>query len=93
MLSGGKIREFREGWALRMSFGRKVAHWFIRDGAGIAYADCNPNIAAFAGQLFGVGTWKLCKRCSAKHSSPDAEYLDQARQAEANLIAAVEQMQ
>lgn len=62
-MSGGKMHGFREGWALRaLSWGR--AHYFQRDGVGIATSLCGAQDAA-AGWLHEPGTFPRCKRCEA----------------------------
>lgn len=63
MMSGGPIRKFTEGWAVKVwGFGK--AHYFKRSGLGLADSLCG--VASVpATMLRGLGNWKKCKRCEA----------------------------
>ena len=63
MMSGGPMRKFTEGWAVKL-FSWGSAHYFTRDGAGLAKAACGAQSAPVAA-LREAGTWKRCRRCSA----------------------------
>lgn len=74
MISGGRLSDFREGWAIRLTHSyQQKAHWFVRDGASVVRAACNPDLVEYAGRLFGIGTWTACKLCVAKHGEPIEE--------------------
>lgn len=61
MMSGERLKGFREGWALKaFNFGK--AHYFRRKEAGLVVAICGSQDAP-AGYLFGPGDWKRCQRC------------------------------
>jgi hypothetical protein len=66
MMSGGPIRKFTEGWAVRV-FGWGAAHYFIRDAAGLAHAVCGAGSVPVT-MLRGLGNWRQCKRCLYKKS-------------------------
>jgi hypothetical protein len=61
--SGGRISGFREGWALKIATWGK-AHYFRREGAGLAVSLCGSQDAA-AGWLLEAGTFTHCQRCTA----------------------------
>lgn len=74
MMSGGKLDRFREGWALKgLTLGK--AHYFRREGAGLAVSLCGSQDAA-AGWLYDPGSFEHCKRCSKllkREAEKDAE--------------------
>jgi hypothetical protein len=64
MMSGGPIRKFTEGWAVRV-FGFGKAHYFKRNEAGLAFSLCGGSCIPVV-QLRGLGSWTKCKRCESK---------------------------
>lgn len=67
MMSGGPIEGFREGWAVRISFGahRSKAHYYVREELSWADALCAIH-SVRATALRGLGSWEKCQRCEAK---------------------------
>ena len=66
MMSGGPIEGFKNGWAVRISFGSHPtkAHYYERDQLSWCDAICGaPSTRPAA--LRGLGTWEKCKRCEA----------------------------
>jgi hypothetical protein len=65
MMTAGRMRKFREGWALPIgSFG--AAHFYTRDGVGLAVSLCGAMSPAPPGMLHDAGSWTHCKRCEQR---------------------------
>lgn len=60
MMSGGVLRNFREGWALNI-FGGGVAHYFQRYGFDTGRSRCG--VVAPVRWLYGCGDFPLCRNC------------------------------
>lgn len=60
MMSGPRVPNFKEGWAVAWRGAR--AHYFTRSYAGEAEALCGAHRAA-ANVLFGRGSFQCCKTC------------------------------
>lgn len=67
-LSGGRLEDFTEGWALvGGTFG--CGHYFRRVGTeDLVLSSCGQ--WSRLPVLWGVGTFPACKRCEKKHGSP-----------------------
>lgn len=62
MMSGRREAKFTNGWAVSPWMGK--AHYFEREGAGLARSLCG--IERAAGALFGEGGFPRCSRCERK---------------------------
>lgn len=69
MMSGTRVAHFKEGWAVWPFPHPKVAHYWRREGLGLADAICG-GASKPAGMLFGAGDWTRCARCQAKLALP-----------------------
>ena len=57
-----RLSSFREGWAVKNAVAGK-AHYFRRDGVGLARSICGAQDAP-AGWLFNMGSTPCCERCA-----------------------------
>lgn len=67
MISEGPLVKFTEGWAVPV-FKWGAAHYYERDGVGLAKAVCGAGEVRVA-LLRGLGSWAQCKRCLKKRAS------------------------
>lgn len=69
MMSGPRVKQFTEGWALPIgSWGK--AHYYRRDAAGLAISLCKRSGPGLAGRLLEPGNWIRRKRCEAIARTP-----------------------
>jgi hypothetical protein len=61
MMSGGPIKGFTKGWAVKI-FGFGKAHYYERDELSFARPLCGAGLVKVAG-LRDIGTWEKCMRC------------------------------
>lgn len=68
--SGGRLQNFREGWALPQGhFGK--AHYFTRRELDLARSICE-RLEGPAGGLFGAGNFPRCKTCAKRRAWVEA---------------------
>lgn len=66
-VSGGRLHDFRKGWALATWPGlyTKRAHYFTRSTIDISFVESACGLAYPVRILFGEGNYPRCKRCAS----------------------------
>jgi len=63
MMTGGPIEKFTEGWAVNVYSQQRKAHYWTRDGVGVARTKCSRKQVA-VGALREAGSYEHCRNCS-----------------------------